>query len=178
MNNLSSERLDPGGVFLLDDGQYLLLWVGKAAAPEVVHALFGVPSLLGLDDAALKLTDQGTLACAFFVIIHLFPLIMDPFTCAGNEFSQRVMAIVSALRASHPCHQKLYVVREGDPLEVRSSSSFLVCGGQPIHVSPFPHAVSVLCPLCGGQFQDAALLLRVPLPASAAGPNEGQMSAR
>jgi len=57
--NLSSEKLDRGGIFLLDDGQYLLLWVGKLAAPEAVHALFGVPSLLGIDEAAIQLTQQG-----------------------------------------------------------------------------------------------------------------------
>jgi hypothetical protein len=60
VNNLSSEKLDQSGIFLLDDGQYLLLWVGKLAAPEAVHALFGVPSLFGADDALLKLVDQGT----------------------------------------------------------------------------------------------------------------------
>jgi hypothetical protein len=60
VNNLSSEKLDQSGIFLLDDGQYLLLWVGKLAAPEAVHALFGVPSLFGVDDALLKLVDQGT----------------------------------------------------------------------------------------------------------------------
>lgn len=101
VNNLSSEKLDQSGIFLLDDGQYLLLWVGKLAAPEAVHALFGVPSLFGVDDALLKLVDQG------------------------NDFSQRVVAIVNALRASHPCHQKLYVVREGDPLEYRFFAHFV-----------------------------------------------------
>jgi len=37
-----------------------------------------------------------------------------------NDFSKRVLAIVNALRASHPCHQKLHIIREGDPLEVHS----------------------------------------------------------
>jgi len=99
--NLSSEKLDRGGIFLLDDGQYLLLWVGKLAAPEAVHALFGVPSLLGIDEAAIQLTQQD------------------------NDFSKRVLAIVNALRASHPCHQKLHIIREGDPLEYRFFSHFV-----------------------------------------------------
>ena len=42
--NLSSEKLDRQGVFLLDNGLELFIWVGKAVHPELCNALFGKPS--------------------------------------------------------------------------------------------------------------------------------------
>jgi protein transport protein SEC24 len=47
--NLSSEKLDRHGVFLLEDGQAIYLYFGKEAVPELVHAILGIPSLEGLD---------------------------------------------------------------------------------------------------------------------------------
>lgn len=48
-------RLSPDGVFLLEDGVELFLWVGRAADPAVVSALFGVSSVEGVDLARLQL---------------------------------------------------------------------------------------------------------------------------
>ena len=40
---LSSEVLERHGVYLLDDGQVLRLWVGRAVPAELCQELFGVP---------------------------------------------------------------------------------------------------------------------------------------
>lgn len=48
-------RLSTGGVFLLENGVELFLWVGKSASPTVVSALLGVPSLEGLDLSTVQL---------------------------------------------------------------------------------------------------------------------------
>lgn len=42
--NLSSERLERGGLFMLDDSQNIFLWVGRDAVPQLCMDLFGVPS--------------------------------------------------------------------------------------------------------------------------------------
>jgi protein transport protein SEC24 len=47
--NLSIERLQCDGVFLLDDTLSLYLWVGRSAPPELLESLFGVPSMEGVD---------------------------------------------------------------------------------------------------------------------------------
>lgn len=42
-------RLSTDGVFLLENGIDLYLWVGRGADPDLVSALFGVASLEGQD---------------------------------------------------------------------------------------------------------------------------------
>uniref|UniRef100_A0A8B9KJ51 SEC24 homolog D, COPII coat complex component n=1 Tax=Astyanax mexicanus TaxID=7994 RepID=A0A8B9KJ51_ASTMX len=44
----SEERLSETGVFLLENGQSLFLWLGQACPPELVQNLFNVPSLAHL----------------------------------------------------------------------------------------------------------------------------------
>jgi protein transport protein SEC24 len=39
---LSGNFIDSRGVFLVDNGQRLLLWVGKAVQPELLEEMFGV----------------------------------------------------------------------------------------------------------------------------------------
>ncbi|KAJ6780897.1 hypothetical protein PWT90_05557 [Aphanocladium album] len=40
--NLTSERLTPHGLYLIDDGQTQFLWVGRDAVPQLVADVFGV----------------------------------------------------------------------------------------------------------------------------------------
>ncbi|RFU71796.1 sec24 [Trichoderma arundinaceum] len=40
--NLSSERLVPYGLYLIDDGQVQFLWVGRDAVPQLIADVFGV----------------------------------------------------------------------------------------------------------------------------------------
>ncbi|GMF42993.1 unnamed protein product [Phytophthora fragariaefolia] len=63
--NLSIERLQCDGVFLLDDTLSLYLWVGRSAPPELLQSLFGVPSMEGVDCSQVRSSclsaQQGTL---------------------------------------------------------------------------------------------------------------------
>lgn len=43
--NLTSERLAPHGLYLIDDGQTQFLWVGRDAVPQLVADVFGVDEL-------------------------------------------------------------------------------------------------------------------------------------
>ena len=49
LTNLSSEKLDRAGAFLLEDGMSMLLWIGKMISQDFLVALFGVSSLDGVD---------------------------------------------------------------------------------------------------------------------------------
>ncbi|KAG6622779.1 protein transporter Sec24 [Phytophthora cinnamomi] len=93
--NLSIERLQCDGVFLLDDTLSLYLWVGRSAPPELLESLFGVPSMEGVDCSQLKL---------------LAP---------HDDTSNRVDAILSAIRAERLPYQNVVIMREGDPAEGR-----------------------------------------------------------
>lgn len=42
--NLTSERLDRHGLHLIEDGQNMFLWLGRAAVPALVNDAFGKES--------------------------------------------------------------------------------------------------------------------------------------
>ena len=42
--NLSSEKLSRNGLYLIDNGIDLLIWVSKELAPEIIQAAFERPS--------------------------------------------------------------------------------------------------------------------------------------
>lgn len=96
--NLSSERLVPYGLYLIDDGQTQFLWVGRDAVPQLVNDVFGLP-----DKAQLKVGKQ------FLPDLE-------------NDFNQRIRNVIAKSRD----HQSkgvgsiivphLYVVKEdGEP---------------------------------------------------------------
>lgn len=96
--NLSSERLIPYGLYLLDDGQTQFLWVGRDAVPALVQDVFGLP-----DKGQLR---QGK----------------TQLPVLDNEFNERVRAVVekSRDRRGRGCgsvvDESLYVIREdGEP---------------------------------------------------------------
>ena len=43
--NLNSGLLKTHGLYLIDDGQVQLLWIGRDAVPELVQDVFGLSSL-------------------------------------------------------------------------------------------------------------------------------------
>lgn len=45
---LSSERLERHGLFLLEDGQNIFLWVGRVAVPQLVMDVFDIPTYADL----------------------------------------------------------------------------------------------------------------------------------
>jgi protein transport protein SEC24 len=97
-SNLSSERLVPYGLYLIDDGQTQFIWVGRDAIPQLYSDVFGVP-----DKTQLKIGKQT------------LPVL-------ENEFNERVRAVVDKSR-DHKSKgvgsiivPHLYVVKEdGEP---------------------------------------------------------------
>lgn len=98
MCNLSSERLVPYGLYLIDDGQTQFLWVGRDAVPQLVTDVFGLP-----DKSQLRVGKQ-------------FLPELD------NDFNERVRAVVQKSRDTLArgmgsiVSPHLYVVKEdGEP---------------------------------------------------------------
>jgi len=91
---LSSERLERHGLFLIEDGQNIFLWIGRDAVPQLVMDVFDIPSYNDLRSGKYTL-----------------PIL-------ENSFSQRVNAIVGKVREARrgPYYPHLYVVKEdGEP---------------------------------------------------------------
>lgn len=96
--NLSSSRVVPFGLYLIDDGQTQFLWVGRDAVSQLIEDVFGVP-----DKTQLRVGKQ------------ILPEL-------ENEFNQRVRAVVEKSRdhrakgVGSMIVPHLYVVREdGEP---------------------------------------------------------------
>lgn len=81
--NLSSERLAPHGLYLIDDGQTQFLWVGRDAAPELINDVFGLA-----DIASLQICKQR------------LPVL-------NKNFNERIRAIVEK---SHPSEVGSFIV--------------------------------------------------------------------
>ena len=96
--NLSSERLIPFGLYLIDDGQTQFLWVGRDAVAALINDVFGFGSKTELKQGKTTL-----------------PVL-------ENEFNERVRAVVEKSR-DHRAKgvgsivvPPLYVIREdGEP---------------------------------------------------------------
>ncbi|KAL3769464.1 hypothetical protein ACHAWU_008873 [Discostella pseudostelligera] len=91
--NLTVDRLASNGMFLLDNGVDMYLWVGRSSDPAILNALFGINSLEGVDMSQVRLQK------------------------IGNDFASRLNAIVSALREDDTPQNlfaKVTIVREGD----------------------------------------------------------------
>ena len=88
--NLSYERLSSNGIFLLENGHDLFMWIGRAVNPAIISTLFGVPSLEGADMSALSILPTN------------------------SDFSTRVDAVIAALRQDRARYMQLHFIREGD----------------------------------------------------------------
>ncbi|KAL7555846.1 hypothetical protein ACA910_017349 [Epithemia clementina (nom. ined.)] len=91
--NLSVDRLSSNGVFLLDNGIEIFLYVGSSADLNILGSLFGVHSLDDVDPTQVRVL------------------------LSGDDFASRVGAIVSSLyeaKYTGEATPKINIVREGD----------------------------------------------------------------
>ncbi|XP_054907152.1 protein transport protein Sec24D [Poeciliopsis prolifica] len=98
----SEERLSDSGLFLLENGHSIFLWLGQASPPDLIQSLFNVPSLAHLQQE------------------HMFTL-----PELDNPLSKKVRAIISELLEKRPNSMKLQIVRQKDKPEM-SFRQFLV----------------------------------------------------
>lgn len=129
---LTSEKLERHGLFLIEDGQTIFLWVGRDAVPQLIIDVFNLPSYEVLRGGKvsffnssispialspppppiLSILFQTTHCCVFFHLTQTTLPVLD------NPFSQRVNAIVQKTREMRrgPYWPHLYIVKEdGEP---------------------------------------------------------------
>jgi hypothetical protein len=130
--NLSHERLTSDGVFLLENGVDLLMWVGRQVSAAVLSTLFGLQSLDGIDPGTLRLqTDNSDFSrynththmhtptfinsCVYSPVSYVTPRpLIHSFTDSFLLYS-RVGAVVEALREDRPArYMHLHFIRESD----------------------------------------------------------------
>ncbi|KZV95863.1 putative ER to Golgi transport-related protein [Exidia glandulosa HHB12029] len=91
---LTSERLVKHGLFVIEDGQTIFLWVGRDSVPQLIMDVFNLPNYEALRGGKYTLP------------------ILD------NPFSQRVNAIIGKIREMRrgPYYPALFIVKEdGEP---------------------------------------------------------------
>ncbi|KAF9900060.1 COPII subunit [Linnemannia zychae] len=95
--NLSSERLSRSGLFMLEDGQNIFLWIGRDAVPQLCMDLFGVPDYASIRGGKTTLPVLET------------------------DFNQRVNLIVGKAREMRRTsyYSQLYVVKEDGDAALR-----------------------------------------------------------
>ncbi|KAI8875971.1 protein transport protein SEC24 [Backusella circina FSU 941] len=95
--NLSSNRIERHGCYLIENGQRILLWIGAEAVPQLCRDLFDVDNISTLGSG--QIADLPVLK---------------------TQFSERVRRIIQALRSDlrfTNFYPTLYLVKEdGDPL--------------------------------------------------------------
>uniref|UniRef100_A0A3Q3WET3 Uncharacterized protein n=1 Tax=Mola mola TaxID=94237 RepID=A0A3Q3WET3_MOLML len=90
----SEERLADSGVFLLENGRAMFLWLGQASPPDLIQNLFNLPSLAHLQGHMCSLPELD------------------------NPLSKKIRSIVSGLLERRPNSMKLQIVRQKDKPEM------------------------------------------------------------
>lgn len=63
----SEERLSKGGVYLLETGLQLFLWVGASVQQELLLNIFGTPSFSQIDGSMVR-GDASTSVCCLLIL--------------------------------------------------------------------------------------------------------------
>ncbi|KAJ8416421.1 hypothetical protein AAFF_G00357090 [Aldrovandia affinis] len=90
----SEDRLSEGGLFLLENGRHLFLWLGQACPPDLIQSVFNVPSFahVSCDGNSLPKLD--------------------------NPHSERLWSIIDRIAVQRPHSMKLLVVKQKDKTEM------------------------------------------------------------
>eukprot|EP01038_Epipyxis_sp_PR26KG_P006349 gene6349-8746_t len=100
--NLSYERLISEGIFLVENGCDMFMWIGRNVNPAIISTLFGYQSLDNVDISTLAIQP------------------------GNSDFSSRVFAVVLALREDRARYMQLHFIREGDGMAEAYFARFLI----------------------------------------------------
>ncbi len=67
---LTSERLERHGLFLIEDGQTIFLWVGRDAVPQLIMDVFNLPNYEALRGGKVSLRSCWRLACLKTTLVY------------------------------------------------------------------------------------------------------------
>ncbi|SCO73476.1 protein transport protein Sec24A, putative [Plasmodium vivax] len=96
--SLTCENMTQDGCYIVEDGENIIMWIGRSINPQWVYAVFGVQSLEQLNSEYAE-NHLGT---------------------SGNPSGMQILNIINALRKIRtPSYMRLLVVKQGDPLEYK-----------------------------------------------------------
>ena len=114
--SLTVDQLSSDGIYLLDNGIDLYIWVGRSADQNYVTSLFGVPSLENVDSPQVSTLNSVFSDSENVSLTSFIPQI--GIQKGGDDYSSRVSAITEALREDPAdpfvITSKIQVVPEGD----------------------------------------------------------------
>ncbi|MGH0139439.1 UNVERIFIED_CONTAM: hypothetical protein FKN15_070271 [Acipenser sinensis] len=90
----SEERLSEGGIFLLENGKHMFLWLGLACPPEAIQSLFNVPSFAHINTEATTLLELD------------------------NPYSKKIRSLIDEIHCQRPHSMKLMIVKQKDKPEM------------------------------------------------------------
>ncbi|XP_078055458.1 protein transport protein Sec24C-like isoform X1 [Mustelus asterias] len=90
----SEERLSKGGIYLLENGLNLFIWVGMNTQHDLIQSIFNVQSFGQIDSA------------------------MSALPLLDNPYSKKLRSMVDMIRAQRPRFMKLMIVKQDDKMEV------------------------------------------------------------
>mmetsp|Transcript_99947 Transcript_99947/g.322258 ORF Transcript_99947/g.322258 Transcript_99947/m.322258 type:complete len:892 (-) Transcript_99947:87-2762(-) len=104
MLNLTSESMTQDGVYLLEDGDVITVWIGNAVDLSFLQAAFGIHGLDSLDPSTAE----------------------NALFSRNDPVSKKLAGIISQVRAERPVpYLQLNVMRQGDPKEARFWASLI-----------------------------------------------------
>lgn len=104
MLNLTSESMTQDGVYLLEDGDNMYMWIGRAVDPNFLQAVFCASSFDSMDSIQAEAV-LGT---------------------RGDPLSNKIAAILRQVRAERPVpFMQLHIIRHGEPKETRFFASLI-----------------------------------------------------
>uniref|UniRef100_A0A4W3HFD4 SEC24 homolog C, COPII coat complex component n=1 Tax=Callorhinchus milii TaxID=7868 RepID=A0A4W3HFD4_CALMI len=90
----SEERLSKGGIYLLENGLSLFLWVGMNTQHDLIHSIFNVQSFGQIDSG-----------------LNALPML-------DNPYSKKLRSMVDMIRGQRPRFMKLLIVKQEDKMEL------------------------------------------------------------
>lgn len=90
--SLSSEKLEPRGVYLYENGSEAYIWFGKQVLPEFLEAILSVPTIEGVSHLTLP--------------------------CLETAESKAVHSLLNDIRKERKKYMRLHVLKRGDAQEV------------------------------------------------------------
>ncbi|CAD2095936.1 protein transport protein Sec24A, putative [Plasmodium vinckei brucechwatti] len=112
--NLTCENMTQDGCYLVEDGENIVMWIGRSINPQWIYSVFGVQSLEQLNSEYAE----------------------NHIGSTDNPSSLQVLNIINALRkARTPSYMRLMVVKQGDPLEYKFFSYLIEDRSQHMMIS-------------------------------------------
>jgi len=107
MLNLTEESITQDGVFLLEDGETMQMWIGRNVDVSFLQTIFGTSDFDSLDSA-----NAGS--------------IEETLATRNDSLSTTIHNVIRQVRSERPVpHMQLQVIRQGEPKERRFRASLI-----------------------------------------------------